>query len=245
MRVFNDFERGIIRQAIKLDEKPGSLNTLNNLINKQKEPDIPDYCYVSIEHPGAVKLMIMQSELTRHGADFVKTLDKSISKKLLTIVELFYYLKTERLAFFNGNLDLKVLGKKVEGVDYTGVNFGDIELANYVFRDANKRIYISDTLKKIANNNFKTDEQILREKEINSQKWQLRCTQIGLALTVAALASSIYLTKKNTSTILITNKEIPVSINGAQAQLLQQTADDVAGMKALLKGKVKLSKIRH
>jgi hypothetical protein len=250
MRAFNEFERAIIYKSIELD-KPRQLNTLANLI----EADMPYQCYISIGSAVDVTIQLQSEFMEQCDIGWIMDLEYEMNNKLLTIVTLFNYLADERLAFFVGGVEVNRIGKYYPEKDYNTCDFYGADVKKLIFEYANKRIFISETLKVLANNNFKSEETIRAENEFDTQKKNLKLTQdnlkvtqdnlsatqkyvkvtqIGLLFTFLGLIASIAIPVWHKSTVEITNKDISLSLKGTQ----RVTVDDMADLYRLLRDKL-------
>ncbi len=217
MRAFNTFEKEIIRRAIELDDKEGSLNVLGNILSSSKGGiQIPSCCYIKVTSPTEVTIQIKSDDLenstANYGTDWIRKLDDDLTRKLLTIVTLFDYLSENRLAFFVGDMDFETLGEKWDGAEYLQCDFLDKETKELLYKYTRKKIYISETLKVIADNGFKTNEEIKAEKIERHNKNQLLATQIAVVFTFIGLVISIVLPILGVTVIDIKNNSVPVDI---------------------------------
>ncbi len=214
MRAFSELEKQLIHRMIELDDKAGSLNCLNNIINHfYGKSHLPDYCYIELKAENNVSIHIKTDVLNKSDADWLNAVDKDISKKLLSIVALFKYLETQTLAYFVGGLESNSLGTKWDETDYTKCNFLDTDLKPVIFEYARKKIFVSETLRVFVNNGFKTDEEIRQEKEILTIAKQLKYTRIALVITFIGLISSILVPNLVVSNINIKNDRIITELN--------------------------------
>ena len=217
MRAFSDFERKIIQRMIELDEKPRSLNVLGNILNSfYGDSHLPDYCYISVESETNVSIQVKTDELNSHGVDWLQELDGNISKILLVTVILFEYLQESKLADFVGEIDSKSLGvvstDDIDNNNYTTCDFLEDESKKLIYKYTRKKVYLTETLKVLANNNFKSEEEIRHEEVQNSTKKQLKFTQVALALTFFGLIASIFIPMFSTTEVKIKNDTVSTSI---------------------------------
>src|SRR5690606_24908640 len=135
MRAFSDLEKQLIHRMIELDDKPGSLNVLGNIIDSfYEESHLPDHYYVSLISPTDVSIQIRDDVIKKNGLDWIRTAGGDISKKLLIVVALFEYLETQKLVFLVGDLDLKSLGEVSVKTDYTRCEFLDDDLKPLIYK---------------------------------------------------------------------------------------------------------------
>lgn len=215
MRAFSDLEKTLVRKMIEFDDKSGSLNILGNIINPfDGHAGLAEHCYIELESENDVYIQIKTHVLEQHTVDWIRSIDKDISKKLLTVVALFQYLEDEKLAYFLGDLDLKTLGKKWDDAEYTQFEFLDDYLKPLIFKYSRKKIFVSETLRLLEAHGFKTDEELRHEAEITSMGEQLKFTRWALGVTVIGLIASIITPILTTSSVEVKNIE---SVNNRSA----------------------------
>ncbi|MBA0182535.1 hypothetical protein H0261_02160 [Pectobacterium versatile] len=209
MRAFSDIEKTLVRKMIELDDKSGSLNVLGNIINPLGgHTGFPEHCYIELTSENDVSIQVKNHALEQNGIDWIKSIDNDISKKLLTVVALFQYLEDEKLAYFVGDLDFKSLGEKWVDVEYTRCEFLDDDLKPLIFKYSRKKIFVSETLRLLEDNDFKTDEELRHEAEIASMGKQLKFTQLALGVTTIGLIASIMIPILTTSSVEVKNIEL-------------------------------------
>jgi len=245
MRSFSDYEKELIKRIVDLN-KLGHLNTLANIIKH----DLPDEYYIAVNSAKDVKIKVNKVFLEQNPSlEQVKNIDDCVTTTLLTIITLFEYLASERLAFLFGDTGLDKLGMYVEGGDYDTFEFIDNDVMNLMFIYTRKKIFVSETLICLVDNDFKSVEQIHSEKSYAVSDKSLGITKTGVYVSIGALVVSILafgvsvytftIQASRTTSVNVVNKEIPISLIHTQEKLLNQVAYDVAGMKALLKEIIK------
>lgn len=213
MRAFSEFEKSIIKRMIELDENSGSLNVLGNVYDSfSKELSLPDYCYIRVVSEIDVTLQVKKKLIDKSSID-LKSFDDEVSKMLLTTVKLFEYLEEHGLAYYLGDLDFKSLGQVWSDVEYETCNFLEAESKALIYKFTRKKIYLTETLRDLVENNFKSEEEIRHEKNQESIKKQLKRTQIALILTFVGLLASIFLPMLSTTDINIKNSSIVTSLD--------------------------------
>lgn len=209
MRAFSDLEKTLVRNMIELDDKSGSLNVLGNIINPlDGHTGLPEHCYIELASENDVSIQVKHHVLEQNGMDWIRSIDKDISKKLLTVVALFQYLEDERLAYFVGDLGLRNLGEKWADVEYTRCEFLDDDLKPLIFKYSRKKIFVSETLRLLEDNDFKTDEELRHKAEIDSMDKQLMFTRLALGVTIIGLIASIMIPILTTSSVEVKNIEL-------------------------------------
>lgn len=242
MRVFNEFEKLILRRAIDLDRESGSLITLSNLLTYSiGYNQIPSYCYISIDSPDDVNIMLLEDEFNKVNPNdqltLIKEIDYKIAKLLLTVISLFDYLEKQRLIFFTGDFEISHLGIKVENMVYVKCDFLENDIKALVYNYGRKRLFVSETLKFIVSNGFKTTEDLKIEHDIKSTNFQLRLTQIGMIIALLALFATICLPIFYTCTVKIANESININIDGDLTKTINRIESDIANMKAIISKK--------
>ncbi|HGY4915452.1 TPA: hypothetical protein ACNU9R_005247 [Citrobacter freundii] len=209
MRTFSDLEKTLVRKMIELDDRSCSLNILGNIINSfNGHTGLPEFCYIELKSESDVFIQVESHALEKNGMDWVRGIDNDISKKLLTVVALFQYLEDEKLAYFTGDLGIKNLGVKCDSAEYTRCEFLDDDLKPLIFKYSRKKIFVSETLRLLATNGFKTDEELRHEAEIVSMGKQLNITRWALGLTVLGLIISIMIPTLTISSVELKNIEL-------------------------------------
>lgn len=223
MRDFSDLEKQLVRRMIELDDKVGSLNVLANILDSfYGDTHLPDHCYIELKSEIDVSIQIRDEALAENGLDWIKEVDEDISKKLLTTVSLFQYLEEEKLAYFVGELDLNSLGEVWSDTNYTKCEFLDDDLKPLIFRYSRKKIFVSETLRTLENNDFKTVEELRHQEEVSSMKGQLNLTRAALGFTLIGLLVSILVPIFVTSSVEIKN--------GGVSQVLGAIKNELARM---------------
>lgn len=209
MRAFSYLEKTLVRKMIELDGKSCSLNVLGNIIDPfDGHIHLPEHCYIELKSECDVSIQVKNQALENNGMDWIRGIDKEISKKLLAVVALFQYLEDEKLAYFVGDLDFKSLGEKWADTEYTRCEFLDDDLKPLIFKYSRRKIFVSETLRLLEANGFKTDEELRHEAEIASMGKQLKLTRWALGITVLGLIASIMIPTLTTSSVEVKNIEI-------------------------------------
>ncbi|WP_196795118.1 hypothetical protein [Mariprofundus ferrooxydans] len=205
---------------IELEDKVGSLNILGNILDSfYGKTHLPDHCYIELESERDVSIQVRDDALAQNGLDWIREIDEDISKKLLTVVALFQYLEEEKLAYFVGDLSLNSLGEVWSDTKYTRCEFLDNDLKPLIFKYSRKKIFVSETLRILEKNDFKTDEELRHEEEVSSMKKQLGLTQVALGITLLGLLVSIFIPILVTSTVEIEKSDLPKPLATLENQL--------------------------
>lgn len=220
MRDFSDLEKKLVRRMIELDDKVGSLNVLANILDSfYGDTHLPDHCYIELKSEIDVSIQVRDDALAENGLDWIKEVDEDISKKLLTAVALFQYLEEEKLAYFVGELDLSSLGEVWADTNYTRCEFLDDDLKPLIFRYSRKKIFVSETLRTLEKNDFKTDEELRHQEEVSSMKGQLNLTRAALGFTLIGLLVSILVPIFVTSSVEIKNDGVSQVLGAIETEL--------------------------
>lgn len=177
---------------IELDNNDDALNVLTNIIGTLfEELDFPDYYYIDLKSEQDVSIQVTNEVFQEYNGERLRKINKDISRKIITIIGLFEYLEEQKLAIFVGELDIKTLGKFCNNADYIPCNFLDDKIKPVIYKFSRKEIFISETLRTLAANNFKTDEEIGYDRELASLTDQLKLTRYALVIAFISLIASI------------------------------------------------------
>jgi len=218
MRAFSDLEKQLVRKMVELEDAPGHLNVLGNIIGSfYGATKLPEHCYIELRSKSDVSIQVKKQALDQYGVEWINSIDEDISKKLITIVALFQYLENEKLAYFVGELDLESLGEVWADTEYTRCEFLDDDLKPLVFKYSRKKIFVSETLRLLEANGFKTDEELRHEAEVASMGGQLKYTRLALGVTIIGLIVSSVLPMFVTSSVDINNIEAAIGQQSLEA----------------------------
>lgn len=200
MRTFSDFEKKIIKRMIELDRQAGSLIVLNNIMDSlSKEIGLQNHWHITATSRTNVSIHIRE-ELVGHTAQIsMQEIEDKIWKFVLTTFKLLEYLEDNKLIYLLGNSRATSIGNIQSDVKYVECDFLEEEAKILVYNYIGKRIYVTEDLKELARSNFKSKEQIDREKE-------LRYTRIALLIAFLGILASILAPFWLTSTVRIANQ---------------------------------------
>jgi len=216
MRTFSKIEQTIIARMIELDEKSGSLNVLGNVFDSfSNELRLPDYCYIKVASETDVSIQIKKEVIEKIDPSTLRVIDDELSKFLITTVKLFEYLENNGLAYFLGDLNVESLGQVWADTEYVTCEFLEEESKSLIYKYIRKKIYVTEELKELAHNDFKSKEDI---------KWnrELFYTRAALAVTFLGLMASILVPVFSTSKIEIKN---PTQVHNIENELKKITSD--------------------
>jgi len=205
---------------IELEDEVGSLNVLGNILDSfYGKTHLPDHCFIELKNERDVSIQVRDHALNQNGLDWIREIDEDISKKLLTVVALFQYLEDEKLAYFVGDLDFNSLGEVWSDTKYIRCEFLDDDLKPLIFKYSRKKIFVSETLRILEENGFKTDEELRHEEEVSSMKKQLGLTQVALGITFLGLLILIFIPILVTSSVEIEKSDLPSALAAVEKQL--------------------------
>lgn len=214
---------------IELDNKPASLNVLGNILNSfYSDTGLPDFLYVSINSPSDVSIKIDHSQVNQNTPDFFHKIEHGVSKTLIAAIYLLEYLNERKLVYFSGNLSIPSIGTVKANTIYSEFQCFEDEQKALIYKYARKKIHISQALIILAQNKFKSDEELWREKEDSSRKQQLLITQIALAVTFLGLLASIFIPIFSTPQILLTNESITKKIDEPSLLSMSETINNLS-----------------
>ncbi|WP_320055761.1 hypothetical protein [Desulfuromonas thiophila] len=222
MRAFSKLEKQLIQRMIELDDKAGSLNVLGNIIDSfYGESHLPDHCYIELKAENDVSIQIRDEALNANAIDWIRSVNEDISKNLLSVVSLFEYLETQKLAYFVGDLNIDSLGEVCTDTEYKRCEFLDDDLKPIIYKYSRKKIFVSETLRVFVEKGYKTDEELRHETEMSSMSEQLKFTRIALGATFLGLLISILVPIYVTSAINIKNDRIITELSPRTIELAQ------------------------
>jgi hypothetical protein len=204
MRNFDTYEKEILRRIRHIEKLPGSLNNIGNVI----DADFYPYIYVDLkvkDHPIKVTKAFID-QIAANGYWDLADFNKQLNNKFVSIVNLFKYLKEQGELDLIGNLEFETLGSKTIGETYVGIDFEDKQILEEIFDLSKKRIIVRESLIKYVDSNFKTEKELLAEKEFKKieeaqkkQKKRIDWTMYGVLIALGSLISTnvIEITKLN------------------------------------------------
>lgn len=227
MRSLSETEKKLIKSIIELDGEDDSQIYLGNVFDKfYNEISSQSHSFVKLIAEDDVAIMVKSKLIS--GRDPFQPLEHAqrIRTLLLTTAKLMEFLEFNGYAYFLGEEDLSILGDKWRDENYTKVDILESEIKKLVFKYAKRRIYISEDLRQLYNNGFKTREESMHEEEIEIVRKQLRNTWIALIITAIGLLISII------SPLVTTEKVEIISNTQTQEQnaLIVETQNDLEAM---------------
>lgn len=191
MKEFSEYEKKILSKLIEIEETPGGLNVLGNIIDFELYPNF----YIELKSDTNCPVRIAKSFIDQTSSEYgslgINEVIKQLNNKLLYIVKLFQYLEREGQIYLTGEVDLSTLGSTFDQSETpVGYELDDKETVSLIYHIARKRIVPVDSLVKFVKNEFKTDAEIKAEKEQKITSRKLNWTAIGVIATIAGLVFS-------------------------------------------------------
>lgn len=200
MKEFSDYEKKILSKLVEVEETPGGLNVLGNIIDFELFPNF----YIELKSETECPVRISKSYIDKiseeYGSLGINEVIKQLNNKLLYIVKLFQYLEREGQIYLAGDVDLQTLGSTFDQSETpVGYQLEDKETISLIYHFARKRIVPTDSLIKFVKNGFKTDSELKAEREQRTTSKKLNWTAFGVIATIAGLiiSSTIEIIKMN------------------------------------------------
>ena len=95
----------------------------------------------------------------------------------------------------------------------------DDDLKPLIFRYSRKKIFVSETLRTLEKNDFKTDEELRHQEEVASMKGQLNLTRAALGFTLIGLLVSLLVPIFVTSSVEIKNNDVSQVLAAVENEL--------------------------
>jgi len=191
MKEFTEYEKKILSKIVEIEEIPGSLNILGNILDFELYPNY----YFELKSEDDCILIIRKvylDEIARkYGNLGVTEIIRQLSNKLLFIVKLFQYLEKEDQIYFAEDIDISTIGTTFGGDESRArYKLEDKDTASLIFRLAKKRIVPTESFTHFVKNNFKTDAQIKLEKEQKKILRKINWTAFGVVVSLFGIISA-------------------------------------------------------
>ncbi|MBP1617913.1 MAG: Uncharacterized protein H6Q14_1740 [Bacteroidetes bacterium] len=188
MKEFTNYEREILKKLISIEEKPGGLNVLGNIIDTEFYPNY----YIELKSESNCQLIIRRAYLDevveKFGNSGISELVKQVSNKLLFIVKLFEYLEREGQIYLAEVIDLHTLGSKFNSNDgRVSYELVDKDVSNQIYKISRRRFVVNDSLIRFVNHDFKTDNEIKTEKELRNTTRKINWTAFGVLVSLLGI----------------------------------------------------------
>ncbi len=172
MREFSSFEKEIIENIIEIDNKKGSLNVLENILEDVFLPHVyiqftpKKDCLLKIENKYFEKLS------SNYGPIGIASLLKDITEKLILIVSLIDYLSNNSYLILYDDINFDHIGNRIVDLDYIEHPIKDRDLKISLHLLNRKKFKPTEMLHSYVKNGYKTTEQL--KKELEEEKQQLK-----------------------------------------------------------------------
>jgi hypothetical protein len=192
MKEFSNYEKRILLELTKVDETPGGLTVLGNIIDFELYPNF----YIELKSEDNCPVRIAKSYLdeitANYGTSALNEAIKQLNNKLLFIVKLFQYLEREGQIYLSGDFPSSTLGSTFDVRETpVGYELEDKETVNWIYKLSRKKIVPEDSLKRFIKNGFQTDLEIKNEQDRKRAERKIDLTNFGIIATliVGILAS--------------------------------------------------------
>lgn len=208
MKEFSDYEKKILKELLRVDETPGGLAVLGNIIDFELYPNL----YIELKSedncPVRIAKSYMDNIIQNYGSSGLSEMIKQLNNKLLFTVLLFQYLEREGQIYLTGDFSLPTLGSTFdESETPVAYELEDKKTISLIYHLSKKKIVPQESLKKYIKNNFKTESELKIEKEQKTTSRKLNWTALGVIVTIAGLIFS------STLEIIKMNNKTPNKIN--------------------------------
>ena len=207
----------ILKELLKVDETPGGLTVLGNIIDFELYPNYFIELKSETKCPVRIAKTFLDEVTKNYGSSGLNEMIKQLNNKLLFIVKLFQYLEREGQIYLTGEFSLDTLGSKFDVSETpVGYELEDAETIKLIYHFSRRKIVITDSLKKFIKNDFKTDAEIKAANEQTNTTTKLNYALIGILVTlgIGLLTNGLKLyelfKEKGTEKIEITNDNIKI-----------------------------------
>jgi hypothetical protein len=194
MKEFSDYEKKIIKELIRVDETPGGLTVLGNVIDFELYPNFYIELKSEIDCPIRISKSYLDSIANNYGAGGVNEIIKQLNNKLLYIVRLLQYLEREDQIYLSGDVPLSRLGSSFD-ISETAVSYelDDKDVISSLYTFSRKKLIVNDSLKRFARNNYRTDRELKEELEQRNIERQQRHIEKQTRLTAYGILATLIL----------------------------------------------------
>lgn len=206
MRDFSRFEKRIIRMILEVFSKPGGLSVLGNVLEFELDPNLYIELKSETECPVRIKEHFLYEIANKYGNLAISELIKEVESKLLFTIKLISYLELENLLILSGDLAIKELGEKDDQDQYKDYNLGDPLLIKLLYSYSRKKLTPTEGLSKLIENEFRSDEEILIEKEFKLNRKSFQWTATSVIIAGIALLASILIPFFHNQTVTLDKK---------------------------------------
>lgn len=213
-RSFSELEQRIINSLLDLDSKNG-LNVIGNFVGEY----LQDSYFIRVDSEKKVTLMLKEEYLCQTD---INKLNGGLSDFFITLIMLFDFLKSERYIYFSGDYEFKTLGLEFVGEKYVSCNIIDDDIKNLVHKYTTQKFFITESFKEFVRNDYKTKEEVVKEKELDLSSKELRYTRLALAVTFIGLIASVLVPLLSTTSVKLENDIINTSTSKETIKVINE-----------------------
>jgi len=185
MKEFSDYEKKLLKELLKVDETPGGLTVLGNIIDFELFPNYFIELNSETECPVRIAKTFLDKVTENYGSSGLNEMIKQLKNKLLFIVKLFQYLEREGQIYLTGEFPFETLGSKFDVSETpVGYQLEDEETIKLIYHFSRREIVTTDSLKKFIKNDFKTDAELQSAIDQSNTTTKLNLTLIGILVTL-------------------------------------------------------------
>jgi len=194
MKEFSDYEKRLIQELIRVDETPGGLTVLGNVIDFELFPNFYIELKSETDCPVRISKSYLDSVANNYGPNGINEMIKQLNNKLLYIVRLFQYLERDNQIYLSGEVPLTQLGSSFD-ISETPVSYklNDKDVISLLYTFSKRKLVVSDSLKRFARNDFKTDLELKQEIEQKNIERQQKHIERQTRLTAYGILSTLIL----------------------------------------------------
>jgi len=218
MKEFSTYEKRILNELLRVDETPGGLTVLGNIIDFELYPNFFIELKSETDCPVRIAKTYLDQVSENYGSSGFGEMIKQLNNKMLFVVKLFQYLEREGEIYLTGDIPVETLGTKFDVSETpVGYNLEDKETIKLIYHFSRKKIVLVDSLRRFIKNDFKTDAEIKADKEQKSTSRKLNWTAFGVIITLCGLIFTstmevIKMNKKDPTKIDIVNDKFKVKM---------------------------------
>jgi hypothetical protein len=212
MRDFTKYEKKILRKILIIHYEKKTTSLMSNLIDFEFSPNY----YLDIKSEENCPVRISKSFLDRitskYGTMGANEFIKQFSINLSSIIRLIQYLEQEKLISFEGELSLTTFGTSFDANEISiGYDLEDKEVIRMIYTYSQKKLILSERLKKIIRNNCKIAmEENKPTQEVHDPK-SYRLLKWSLVIGITAIIVTLFIWLLDHSVNKTTN-EFPAAI---------------------------------
>jgi hypothetical protein len=207
-RNFSDFEKDVIRRMLEIDANMGFL-VLNNLLATGGGNSLLPYdCYIDLEAENKVTIKVRKEHLKGSNQEVFKEVDWKVSKIIISVTDLFRHLEETGMIILYGNYNAKAIGNKWQNEPYQTCNFIDDDLMPRIYQLARRRVFVSESLRKLVEDKFLTQEEIRHNEEMASAQRSLKISWVANGVAIVGLISSLLIPLFKSDSVTIANKSL-------------------------------------